>query len=1198
MPDAPTPHPSSPPSAPAGAVPSLGVTVQRDTVDEEDADPQRTQSHPGVAPSSAGSTAHPPPVNLPAIPGYEVLAELGRGGMGVVYKARQTSLKRLVALKMILSHAHAGPEERARFQTEAEAVARLQHPNIVQVYEVGEHDGLSYFSLEFVEGGSLTQRLAGGPLPADAAALLAVSLARAMHHAHQRGVVHRDLKPANVLLSADGEPKIADFGLARKLETDSGQTRSGAILGTPSYMAPEQAAGDTHRAGPAADTYALGAILYECLTGRPPFRGATLRQTLEMVCTQDPLPPSRLQPGVPRDLETICLKCLAKEPERRYATALALANDLDRFRAGEPILGRREGPARRLWRRLRRRPRTAAAAVLAVLLLVLSAALAVHFSTRSRRDRLEREIVLALEELDPGSAEQVGRVKDLIGDLERIDSGTEWRQRLLHRQVQAVEGLIRQARPEAERIRQGIALVAEQDGARAAALGKQFEDRQRRWEPVIDLTPPYSTLDAVFAPGSVVVEGGKLRPRGDDNRVLTQVACPASAEVQAVFRFPDGAAVPVGVVLNATPTAGYAFVLEPAKKGPGKASDAKDEPPAHARLLRNGVVLRQEVVAAFDPRRPVTLWLKRDGNRLTFRVDDAPPLEFRDPFPPAGSAARTFGLAWPAGATLEGLTASRPTEAAAPSSLEQADALYDAGRYHEALAHYRREGVAGGAAALEARCKEGLCLLAGQRDADALAVFREVGAASGEDWPSLADTQAWLLITRRGQPGDQEQADALLERLSARGMDAGQLAALVPQEMRDRILAPTLQMHNRAYLYEFLLDRPEQVVARARRANAVCRLFVTDPTVLNEVRSQLLRAHLLSDQDEAVLRLGREILAGYAGLDGSDVPRRTLGHMSWVLLRQKRGGEALALLDSWIFRPPNSEGTSGLARLLRLERARVLAALGRLDEADKEVGGVLQALGRDPDPVVAVEAHLLDGFLRERRGDAAGAKAAWARGAAVTSDGNPEFGSVSTQTYQFLMAGLSDTLTDEAIQRVRGRVLEGGAKKSFFVDMATSQISPEIYRNMWRTPRGREIARRMAWREASFGEFFRLPVFLLVTEMFRQGAFAGPVRAEEDELVWDMVRNLYTDFIAGKVQLDHVSSVLAVWKGASLFWEGVAPRLSPSVRGPLAYVLGHRYRRRNQPRDAETFFRAARADAAADSVLHKLATAELESASR
>jgi WD40 repeat protein len=292
--------------------------------------------------------------------------------MGVVYKARQLGLERNVALKMILAGGLAGTEEVRRFRREAEAVARLQHPNIVAVYEVGEwraadaSPAVPYFSLEYVDGGSLADRLKGTPVAPREAAVLTETLARAVYHAHQHGIVHRDLKPANILLENGGLPKIADFGLAKQLD-DSSQTRSGAVLGTPSYMPPEQARGETQQVGPAADVYALGAILYEMLSGRPPFRGATIVDTLEQVCGQEPVAPTRLAPNVPRDLETICLKSLQKEPHKRYASAQELAEDLRRFLDGEPILARPAGTLERLRKWARRRP--AVAALSAVLLL-------------------------------------------------------------------------------------------------------------------------------------------------------------------------------------------------------------------------------------------------------------------------------------------------------------------------------------------------------------------------------------------------------------------------------------------------------------------------------------------------------------------------------------------------------------------------------------------------------------------------------------------------------------------------------------------------------------------------------------------------------------------------------------------------------------------------------------------------------------
>jgi serine/threonine-protein kinase len=316
----------------------------------------------------AGATIRPPTRIGVDVSGYEILAEIGRGGMGVVYKARHIRLDRLVALKMILAGAHASLDQIARFHIEARAVAQIQHPGIVQIYDDGDLDGLPYFSLEFVPGGSLSQFINGRPQAPRVAATMVMALCRAMAEAHARGIIHRDLKPANVLLTLDHQPKITDFGLAKQMEGDSQQTRSGAIMGTPSYMAPEQAWGQTREIGPLSDQYALGAILYEMIVGRPPLQGATPLETLELVRNQEPVPLTRLQPRTPTDLETICLKALQKDPAKRFPDAGAMAEDLRRFLGGEPIVARPVGAPERLWRWCKRNPRVAVLAAVVVLM--------------------------------------------------------------------------------------------------------------------------------------------------------------------------------------------------------------------------------------------------------------------------------------------------------------------------------------------------------------------------------------------------------------------------------------------------------------------------------------------------------------------------------------------------------------------------------------------------------------------------------------------------------------------------------------------------------------------------------------------------------------------------------------------------------------------------------------------------------------
>jgi WD40 repeat protein len=346
---------------------------------------------------------------LPHLPGYEVLGKLGEGGMGVVYKARHLRLNRVVALKVLAHIAHAKPTDLVRFRQEAEMIARLHHPNIVQIYEVGEHDGHSYLALEYVDGLTLDRHVNGTPQQPREAARLTETLTRAVQYAHEQGLIHRDLTSRNILLTADGVPKITDFGLARRIEGESGLTTTGAVMGTPSYMAPEQAEGRLSDLGPHTDVYALGAILYELLTGRPPFQGATVLDTLRQVTQQDSVPPHRLlgsnSRACPTDLETICLKCLHKRPERRYFTGEALAEDLASYREGRPIIARPVGVLERAIKWVRRHPTAAALlAAASAAMLLLMAGILVHNAqlqhalneTQTAKEQGEKELYQSL----------------------------------------------------------------------------------------------------------------------------------------------------------------------------------------------------------------------------------------------------------------------------------------------------------------------------------------------------------------------------------------------------------------------------------------------------------------------------------------------------------------------------------------------------------------------------------------------------------------------------------------------------------------------------------------------------------------------------------------------------------------------------------------------------------------------------------
>ncbi|QDU26173.1 Serine/threonine-protein kinase PknB [Anatilimnocola aggregata] len=370
-------------------------------------------------------------VSLPTIPGYEVQAVLGRGGMGIVYKARHLKLNRVVALKMLLTGSYASPTQLLRFEREAESVAALRHANIVQVFDIGEFEGLPYFTMEYVGGGTLSERLNGVIQPARESAKVVRDLARAVQVAHDCGIVHRDLKPANILLAEGDAPTITDFGLARWLERDSGLTNTGARMGTPSYMAPEQMTGASNSAAPAVDIFSLGAILYEMLTGRPPFRGENLSDTERRLTTEEAVSPGRFNPMLPRDLVTICLKCLEKDPRSRYSSAQALADDLDRLLRHEPILARPVAPLERGVRWIRRNPFPAALAFASFLMVGLISGQAMREMAQGAADRAEKARLTSRFEsgIDLADSGRFAEARAILGKLG--DGGfTDLRQRI------------------------------------------------------------------------------------------------------------------------------------------------------------------------------------------------------------------------------------------------------------------------------------------------------------------------------------------------------------------------------------------------------------------------------------------------------------------------------------------------------------------------------------------------------------------------------------------------------------------------------------------------------------------------------------------------------------------------------------------------------------------------------------------------
>jgi tetratricopeptide (TPR) repeat protein/tRNA A-37 threonylcarbamoyl transferase component Bud32 len=433
-----------------------------------------------------GSSASESDAEVTRFGKYELVSMIAKGGMGVVYKARDTKLNRTVALKMILSGNFAEDGEIARFYAEAKAAAMLRHPNIVAIFDYGEVDERPFFAMDYIEGGGLSDLVRENALSPAKAAALVKTVAEAMHHAHEKGILHRDLKPSNVLLDHAGEPMITDFGLAKQVEGQSQLTVSGTILGTPSYMPPEQAAGRVEDVAVPSDVYSIGAILYELLTGRPPFRAANAVETLKQVLDAEPVSPRLLNPSLPVDIETICLKCLQKEPAARYASAQELADELERFLAGEPILARPIGRAARLWRWCRRKPKIAALAATALVgaVIAVTSITVGYFVTSSALQRAEQ----SLDQL-------LGAIQDLymvVADNDLLNSpGMQPTRRLLLEKARDLYQEILEQQGEHPEVRQDLALSY-------FSLGRIMQDLDRPEEALAPLRQARTMQEALL----------------------------------------------------------------------------------------------------------------------------------------------------------------------------------------------------------------------------------------------------------------------------------------------------------------------------------------------------------------------------------------------------------------------------------------------------------------------------------------------------------------------------------------------------------------------------------------------------------------------------------------------------------------------------------------------------------------------------
>lgn len=1188
-----------------------------------DSQPLETLALPAGA-SELGAAETKAFPSLPVISGYELHGELGRGGMGVVYKARDRALHRTVAIKMMRSGSDANREELERFRAEAQAVAALQHPHIVQLHEIGQHAQGPFIVFEFVEGKSLDHVLKTRKLTPQEAAKLAETLARAVHFAHEKHIVHRDLKPANVLLAMDGTAKLTDFGLAKRLGSqETGLTRTGAIMGTPAYMAPEQAQGDAKQVGPGADIYALGVILYEMLAGRPPFVDATPMGMIYKVLYEEPASPSRIIAEVPRDLETICMKCLAKHVPDRYSSALALAQDLERHLAGEPILARRESALRWAWRKAKKR-----AMPLTLTILAATAVLAAVWSLREMAkargiESLAREVETRFGDLETDSKRDETEIKvQLLAEQDAV-RGEAARRKLLDQVGEGVRHTLRQPRVSAEDARKAegaIAWLQARDPESARALRESLARRVREWQMIGDLNPPFADADKHFRSDEILAEQNGLRRKpGTGRTVATLWPSIGALRMTAVFGGDWESGKEAGIVIHHKPqispgAGGYEITVIPAihkgiaeDRGPSAevALDFRSsERQAELRITRNGGILSRSEIRI--PVGPLQIIAERDGDRLRAQVNDLPPVVFLDPVPMTGDAGSVLGLIWPDQAALRRMQVETSILPPAASPLEKADQHFDRNQFAEALSIYAAPAPNEDVAA-EAMCKAGLCLLALNRPEEAVRTLESAMTKKGDRWPVVAAAQLWLTRLRSKQYAE---ADNVYAAVSVR-FTPEQMALYVPSQVREELVTgePTAQVN-------YLLP-DSKVIPRYEALIRLADLLKTKQAFRS--RLNLARAYSLQREFAKALPFAEKVVrdviddtvfangpneAVYWAVRWNGWIRRSIGNGRDAIDAVRRYRQEVMARPASL--PAHQADRQRTAAPLRLEAARYLAQVGDWKEAEDEVDAFFDEM---PRPIgnytFYAQPFLLKGFFASKAGDEAKAQEYWKQGLyvafqkqlgdAASKDRLP-FGAWNMIDY-WMLASLTDSLSDSEADALQSKLFDRLTSDPLLSQLSSGlRISPAVFRNVWRTPRGRKLAKQVAFFEMEPVEHFRTPPLMLVYEKFRTDLFDGKPTADQDEVCWQAPLHLVESMSSGTIGPPQALQLILAWKGTygNLGWSGAASRLPDELRGPAAYLMGIRYLKLGRPAEAADMFRMSAKTARAEGPIRTLAEQELK----
>lgn len=1107
---------------------------------------------------------------------YELLEPIGEGGMGQVFRAKQRRLNRTVAVKMILSGHFASAEEVQRFYSEAQAAAQLEHVGIVPVFEVNEFEGRHYYSMAYIEGKSLQDLISKGPLkPAEAAELIR-QIADAVHYAHSRGVIHRDLKPRNILVSQAGRPMVLDFGLAKRMNADSDLTHTGQILGTPSYMPPEQAAGKVRQIGPASDVYSLGAVFYTLLCGRPPFQSESTIETIKQVLERPPAAPRLLNASIPLDLETICLKCLEKSPGNRFSSAAELAAELDRFLHGEPIHSRPISTLQRAFRWCSRNSSLVGVSLLLFLLCLAGGATA-YFRTQLQAEnqinRLAHEIrqQLAAFEAEPS----LELLLNIDNQLKQLRERRPPLAKVAQSDVNQVLASFLQRRAQGTPLESAelsnfepfLTYLSLHDRQQSSELQTLLRSRVSDWRQVAAWTMGQSQLPPALNVPQVQLQDGQLvctptiLPSFGKAVCLLKSSSQGRGDIEVTFAPGWERSLPIGLVVDGQQGRGYILLV--------RSETEVASAPLTLQLVRQETVLaRQQLTRDNGQEVPLKLLLRRVGDHLSWQVNDGPLEHFHDPFAEPILSSSQFGIAAAKPLPIDSLTLRTQQQAPRTTPLETANEMFHAGNFGGAvrvLTQYGTQEISD-EERKQALYKQAICELALQQKEVAVKHLEQLLSGNEGNWPVLAGCQLWLL---KLQENDSKGAQEVYAALSAQP-EFSRVVKVVPADVRQRIiqaLAPQRLVLSTLRVYS------EQDIRQLEQAAAVCELLEGHDKETRTVMFHLMRAYMYADRLPEALKWSQLIQDRFPAQPDF---RNYIRLLRWTNQQAK----AKAVLDEAIAQPD----AGSQLYFYYLSRARLHHDRGEWWQTRNDLEDALRAGTQKNTHWDLVPVYLMLGALHEERGNLLAAQKVWQTGYAGAKDHSKSLPD-DTRFPQTIMLGvLGGTATDEELRAIAFRMVEP-KYVAMLGPAAQIAITKEkigrILKNVFTRTQSAEHAREaFIWETTTLQARTKALVVLSVAEFICQEAFGGEPNPSQEQLARQVAEGVYrTTVLEHKLDITLGGKMLLHWMGTPLgSFDEIIASLPTEARQAARCVMAYRLLSLSQREAARTHFSQALQD--------------------